>query len=228
MPQGSVSAGRRKCAVRTGRQAVSGSVTRISNALDPTTRTMRVEIDLPNPMKRCCRECTPRSRCGLRPRQPRPTRLLRPEANDDPFCVPPMCRQFTVSPHDPRCSFAGGRPGVHSKPDFEVHKHSIRALRRTETDMEIANTALTRSAALLLGCLLASCADEVLTRRVPVHRLRRQGSPRRRSKSTRRKFDRCTTVACWRLTSDRGSCCDGAQPRYPRSSATCGSLAWGA
>jgi multidrug efflux pump subunit AcrA (membrane-fusion protein) len=32
-----------------GGQAVSGSVTRISNALDPTTRTMRVEIDLPNP-----------------------------------------------------------------------------------------------------------------------------------------------------------------------------------
>jgi RND family efflux transporter MFP subunit len=32
-----------------GGQTVNGSVTRTSNALDPTTRTMRVEIDLPNP-----------------------------------------------------------------------------------------------------------------------------------------------------------------------------------
>jgi multidrug efflux pump subunit AcrA (membrane-fusion protein) len=33
----------------SGGQTVNGSVTRTSNALDPTTRTMRVEIDLPNP-----------------------------------------------------------------------------------------------------------------------------------------------------------------------------------
>ena len=36
---------------------VRGTVTRIATALDPTTRTMRVEIDLPNPRRSCCREC---------------------------------------------------------------------------------------------------------------------------------------------------------------------------
>jgi len=51
------------------RLVVHGAVTRIAIALDPTTRTMRVEIDLPNPLERLLPGMYAQVTLGSEPRQ---------------------------------------------------------------------------------------------------------------------------------------------------------------
>jgi multidrug efflux pump subunit AcrA (membrane-fusion protein) len=51
------------------RLVVHGAVTRIATALDPTTRTMRVEIDLPNPLERLLPGMYAQVTLGSEPRQ---------------------------------------------------------------------------------------------------------------------------------------------------------------
>jgi len=63
-------------------QLFKGIVARTAGAIDPATRSMQVEVDLPNPDAVCCRARTYRSGCPVR-------RPMRSWCRPTPCCFDP-------------------------------------------------------------------------------------------------------------------------------------------